>query len=58
MCERNVLAKTLNHPFLVRLHFSFQTKERLCLVLDYASGGEVWNTLTVYDLMIVFNESK
>ncbi|TSK20250.1 Serine/threonine-protein kinase Sgk1-A [Bagarius yarrelli] len=41
MCERNVLVKTLNHPFLVRLHFSFQTKERLCLVLDYASGGEV-----------------
>ncbi|XP_027026458.1 serine/threonine-protein kinase Sgk2b isoform X2 [Tachysurus fulvidraco] len=42
MCERNVLAKTLNHPFLVRLHFSFQTKERLCLVLDYASGGELF----------------
>lgn len=41
MCEHNVLVKTLNHPFLVRLHFSFQTKERLCLVLDYASGGEV-----------------
>ncbi|KAB5533035.1 hypothetical protein PHYPO_G00127000 [Pangasianodon hypophthalmus] len=42
MCERNVLVKTLNHPFLVRLHFSFQTKERLCLVLDYASGGELF----------------
>ncbi|KAK3515623.1 hypothetical protein QTP70_024874, partial [Hemibagrus guttatus] len=42
ICERNVLLKTLNHPFLVRLHFSFQTKERLCLVLDYASGGELF----------------
>ncbi|XP_062841311.1 serine/threonine-protein kinase Sgk2b [Trichomycterus rosablanca] len=42
MCERNVLLKTLNHPFLVRLHFSFQTKEKLYLVLDYASGGELF----------------
>uniref|UniRef100_A0A673JS10 non-specific serine/threonine protein kinase n=1 Tax=Sinocyclocheilus rhinocerous TaxID=307959 RepID=A0A673JS10_9TELE len=35
------LLKTLNHPFLVKLHFSFQTKDRLYLVLDYACGGEV-----------------
>jgi len=41
MCEHRVLLKTLNHPFLVKLHFSFQTKERLYLVLDYACGGEV-----------------
>lgn len=41
MCEHRVLLKTLNHPFLVKLHFSFQTKDRLFLVLDYACGGEV-----------------
>ncbi len=41
MCEHRVLLKTLNHPFLVKLHFSFQTKDRLYLVLDYACGGEV-----------------
>ncbi|XP_077069517.1 serine/threonine-protein kinase Sgk2b isoform X2 [Siphateles boraxobius] len=40
MCEHRVLLKTLNHPFLVKLHFSFQTKDRLYLVLDYACGGE------------------
>ncbi|XP_026857000.2 serine/threonine-protein kinase Sgk2b isoform X2 [Electrophorus electricus] len=42
MCEHNVLLKTLNHPFLVRLHFSFQTKDRLYLALDYAGGGELF----------------
>lgn len=41
MCEHRVLLKTFNHPFLVKLHFSFQTKDRLYLVLDYACGGEV-----------------
>lgn len=61
MCERNVLLKTLNHPFLVRLHFSFQTKERLCLVLDYAGGGEVcMHTCkhTMHVSLIVFTETK
>ncbi|KAI4883635.1 hypothetical protein NFI96_012923, partial [Prochilodus magdalenae] len=42
MCERSVLLKTVNHPFLVRLHFSFQTRDRLYLVLDYAGGGELF----------------
>uniref|UniRef100_A0A673M149 Serine/threonine-protein kinase Sgk1-like n=1 Tax=Sinocyclocheilus rhinocerous TaxID=307959 RepID=A0A673M149_9TELE len=42
MCEHRVLLKTLNHPFLVKLHFSFQTKDRLYLVLDYACGGELF----------------
>ncbi|XP_066529689.1 serine/threonine-protein kinase Sgk2b [Hoplias malabaricus] len=42
ICERNVLLKTVNHPFLVRLHFSFQTRDRLYLVLDYAGGGELF----------------
>uniref|UniRef100_A0A8C1XDZ3 Uncharacterized protein n=1 Tax=Cyprinus carpio TaxID=7962 RepID=A0A8C1XDZ3_CYPCA len=42
MCEHRVLLKTVNHPFLVKLHFSFQTKDRLYLVLDYACGGELF----------------
>mgnify|MGYP002716835992 FL=1 len=41
MSERNVLLKTLNHPFLVGLHYSFQTAEKLYFVLDYVNGGEV-----------------
>lgn len=41
MCERNVLLKNINHPFLVGLHFSFQTKDKLYFVLDFINGGEV-----------------
>lgn len=42
MAERNVLLKSLKHPFLVRLHYSFQTAEKLYFVLDYVNGGEVY----------------
>jgi hypothetical protein len=42
MCERNVLLKTLAHPFLVSLHFSFQTRDKLYFVLDYVNGGELF----------------
>lgn len=41
MVERNVLLKGLQHPFLVGLHFSFQTANMLYFVLDYVNGGEV-----------------
>lgn len=41
MSERNVLLKNLHHPFLVGLHFSFQTSDKLYFVLDYVNGGEV-----------------
>lgn len=42
MSERNVLLKNLNHPFLVRLHYSFQTSNKLYFVLDYINGGELF----------------
>lgn len=41
MVERRVLQKGLEHPFLVGLHFSFQTTSTLYFVLDYVNGGEV-----------------
>ena len=41
MSERNVLVKNIKHPFLVGLHYSFQTKDKLYFVLDYLNGGEV-----------------
>lgn len=41
MVERSVLLKGLQHPFLVGLHFSFQTANMLYFVLDYVNGGEV-----------------
>ncbi|XP_042177274.1 serine/threonine-protein kinase Sgk1-like isoform X3 [Oncorhynchus tshawytscha] len=41
MSERNVLLKNIKHPFLVGLHYSFQTADKLYFVLDYINGGEV-----------------
>lgn len=41
MSERNVLKQNINHPFLVNLRYSFQTKDKLYFVLDYLNGGEV-----------------
>jgi len=42
MVERSVLLKGLQHPFLVGLHYSFQTTDALYFVLDYLNGGELF----------------
>ncbi|XP_033849589.1 serine/threonine-protein kinase Sgk3-like isoform X1 [Acipenser ruthenus] len=42
MAERNVLLKNIKHPFLVRLHYSFQTTGKLYFVLDFINGGELF----------------
>lgn len=34
--EKEALAMT-NHPFIVRLYFTFQDKENLCILSDYSS---------------------
>jgi len=39
--ERRVLA-LIDHPFIVKLHFAFQTESKLFFVLDYAAGGELF----------------
>lgn len=39
--EKSILQK-INHPFVVQLHYAFQTKDRLYLVLDFLSGGELF----------------
>ena len=40
MTERNVLSFT-HHPFIVKLNFAFQTENKLYLILDYCSGGDM-----------------
>jgi serum/glucocorticoid-regulated kinase 3 len=39
--ERRVLGRTV-HPFIVTLHYAFQTKTKLYFVLDYCPGGEMF----------------
>ena len=39
--ERRVLS-VVNHPFIMKLHYAFQTQEKLYLVLDYCPGGELF----------------
>ena len=39
--ERKVLS-IVDHPFIMKLHFAFQTEENLYLVLDYCAGGELF----------------
>ena len=40
MAERNVLSVT-NHPFIVKLHFAFQTNTKLFLIMEYCAGGDL-----------------
>lgn len=44
LAERTVLAK-VNNPFIVPLKFSFQSKEKLYLVLAFVNGGELFHHL-------------
>jgi len=44
LTERDVLLKTV-HPFLVAAHFTFQTPEKIFMVLDYVPGGELFGRL-------------
>lgn len=39
--EKEILM-TLNHPFLVRLHYSFLDNNQLCMALDFAAGGDLF----------------
>ncbi len=44
LTEREILA-TSNHPFIVTLHYSFQTKNNLYFIMDYCAGGEFFKML-------------
>ena len=41
MTENRVLQST-RHPFLIGLKYSFTTEDRLCFVMEYVNGGELF----------------
>jgi len=43
--ERSVLSK-VEHPFLAKLHFSFQSSKYLYFVMDFINGGELFHHLS------------
>uniref|UniRef100_A0A3B3RZT0 Ribosomal protein S6 kinase n=1 Tax=Paramormyrops kingsleyae TaxID=1676925 RepID=A0A3B3RZT0_9TELE len=43
--ERHVLEHIRQSPFLVTLHYAFQTDTQLHLILDYVNGGELFTHL-------------
>lgn len=49
--ERNVLRK-VRHPFVCGLHFAFQTKGKVYLIMDFLNGGQIFYHLkrqTMFD---------
>lgn len=43
--ERNILVD-VQHPFIVRLHYAFQTEGKLYLILDFLRGGDLFSRLS------------
>ena len=35
------ILKKCSHPFIIKLHFSFQTPSNLYLIIDYCSKGDL-----------------
>jgi serine/threonine protein kinase len=44
--ERIVLELTENHPFILQIRSAFQNKDRLFLVTEYCSGGDLFEYLS------------
>lgn len=44
MAEKDILRK-VRHPFIVRLHYAFQSESKLYLVMDFINGGHLLHHL-------------
>ena len=50
MNEKNIMAE-LNHPFLIEMKFSFESKESLIFVLELCPGGELFSLVKKFRYM-------
>lgn len=41
VAERDILTR-VRHPFVVNMHCSFQTREKLFIIMDFLAGGELF----------------
>jgi len=48
--EKKIL-QHINHPFIVQLHFAFQTPEKLYMVMDFINGGELFHRLDLEEYL-------
>ena len=46
LTERNVMS-VMQHPFIVRLRYAFQTHDKLFLICDYCPGGDLSQYLEI-----------
>ena len=44
MAEKSILQE-MQHPFIVKLHYAFQSQTKLYFVLDYVPGGDLFHAL-------------
>jgi len=44
IAERNILSK-VDHPFIMKLYFAFQTSDKLYLIMEFVNGGELYTHL-------------
>ena len=47
MAERDIIMK-IRHPFIVTLHYSFQTENKLFFILDFLNGGDLYYHIQQY----------
>lgn len=52
--ERNILAD-VRHPFVVKLHYAFQTEGKLYLILNFLRGGDLFHRLSKEVLFFVIS---
>eukprot|EP01105_Mastigella_eilhardi_P009139 TRINITY_DN2173_c0_g1_i4.p1 TRINITY_DN2173_c0_g1~~TRINITY_DN2173_c0_g1_i4.p1 ORF type:complete len:381 (-),score=98.71 TRINITY_DN2173_c0_g1_i4:720-1793(-) len=40
--SEKLIMQQINHPFIVKLYFAFQTEDKLYMIMDFINGGELF----------------